>query len=198
MQHLTSFQRDCLYVIAGSDTPLGKDVARMLTEYYEGEISNQRVYYNKAVLIEEGYIDTSEGKGQAEPLELTEKGQQSIIDRRCWEDSYIELTGEWAEDSTASVPSITEYTAAQRDVMYIVGRDELSLGMDVTRELDAYRLEGAGKSITIKSLAEMVEQGMVERRDLDGTHTEYNLTEEGVRALEARRAWESQYVNPCC
>lgn len=194
MDDLTGFQRDLLYVIAGGDEPNGLTVRAEIDKYYEREIDRAHVYYNRDVLFEEGYLEHSERVGRGKRLRLTEKGQQSLVERRSWEDDRIELTGEWEEDPEAPAGSMAERTKIERDVIYVVAGGDLMLGADVHRELDAYYPGGVRQNTIYNSLADGVERGDVSKERLDGSHTWYDLSEQGRRTLEARRSWESQYV----
>jgi len=194
MNGLTGFQRDLLYVIVGGDEPNGLEVRAEIDEYYEREIDRAHVYYNRDVLLEDGYIDYSERVGRGKRLKVTEKGFQSIVDRRHWEDDRIELTGEWEEDPEAPAGSMTELTKIERDVVYVVAGGDLMLGADVHKELDAYYPEGVRQNTIYNSLTDGVKRGDVTKERLDGSHTWYDLSEQGERTLEARRSWESQYV----
>jgi len=194
MYDLTGFQRDLLYVIVGGDEPNGLEVREEIDEYYEREIDRAHVYYNRDVLLESGYIEYSERVGRGKRLRITNKGQRSIVERRHWEDDLIELTGEWEEDPEVPARSMAELTKIERDVMYVVAGGELMLGADVHKELDAYYSEGVRQNTIYNSLSEGVERGDVTKTRLDGSHTWYDLSDQGERTLEARRAWESQYV----
>lgn len=44
MHHLTAFQRDCLYVIAGLGDPSGTAILNELDDYYENENHHGRLY----------------------------------------------------------------------------------------------------------------------------------------------------------
>jgi DNA-binding PadR family transcriptional regulator len=51
MYDLTGFQRDCLYIIAGLDSPHGLAVKTELEDYCEGEIHHGRLYPNLDTLL---------------------------------------------------------------------------------------------------------------------------------------------------
>ena len=57
MYDLTAFQRDCMYVIAGMDSPKGVAIKDSLDEYYGTEINHGRLYPNLDALVEKGLVD---------------------------------------------------------------------------------------------------------------------------------------------
>lgn len=57
MHDLTAFQRDLLYIIAGSDHPLGQDVKDDLDQYYNSDINHGRLYPNLDIVAEKDLVE---------------------------------------------------------------------------------------------------------------------------------------------
>ena len=60
MYDLTGFQRDCLYVIAGLDSPHGLAIKDELNDYYEKEIHHGRLDPNLDTLVDKGLVEKGE------------------------------------------------------------------------------------------------------------------------------------------
>lgn len=92
MHDLTAFQRDLLYVIAGSDEPHGLALKVELEPYYEGEIHHGRLYQNLDTLVEKGLVNKEELDGRTNIYTLTRRGNTELEARRDWEQQYIDLS----------------------------------------------------------------------------------------------------------
>ncbi|MFB6178672.1 MAG: PadR family transcriptional regulator [Halorientalis sp.] len=90
MHDLTAFQRDVLYVLAGLDDAYGLAIKAELEEYYEGEVNHGRLYPNLDELVERGYVEKGQIDRRTNSYDLTEEGEQALLDRRNWENSYLE------------------------------------------------------------------------------------------------------------
>ncbi len=84
MYDLTGFQRDLLYVIAGSDEPHALAIKEELEDYYEKEIHHGRLYPNLDTLVEKGQRDR-----RTNYYTLTRRGQLEIDARNEWEAQYV-------------------------------------------------------------------------------------------------------------
>ncbi|WP_418286690.1 PadR family transcriptional regulator [Halorubrum sp. DTA46] len=87
---LTSFQRDLLYVIAGAERPSGQKIKTELQQSMD-EITHGRLYPNLDTLVEQGYVEKGKIDRRTNFYELTEKGTESLRDRREWEDRYLNV-----------------------------------------------------------------------------------------------------------
>ena len=85
MYDLTSFQRDCLYVIAGLDAPHGLAVKDELDDYYESEIHHGRLYPNLDTLVDKGLVEKGERDQRTNTYTLTRRGRREIEARHDWE-----------------------------------------------------------------------------------------------------------------
>lgn len=90
MHDLTGFQRDLLYVVAGSDDPHGLAIKEELDDYYETEIHHGRLYPNLDTIVEKGLIEKGELDRRTNYYRLTRRGQREIDARNDWEAQYIE------------------------------------------------------------------------------------------------------------
>lgn len=90
MHDLTGFQRDLLYVIAGSGEPHGLAIKDELEGYYEKEIHHGRLYPNLDTLVNKGLVEKGERDRRTNYYTLTRRGQREIDARYDWEDQYIE------------------------------------------------------------------------------------------------------------
>lgn len=91
MHDLTGFQRDLLYVIAGSDDPHGLAIKDELEKYYEKEIHHGRLYPNLDTLVEKGLVEKGQRDRRTNYYTLTRRGQREIDARNDWEAQYISL-----------------------------------------------------------------------------------------------------------
>jgi DNA-binding PadR family transcriptional regulator len=90
MHDLTGFQRDLLYVIAGSEKPHGLAVKDELEEYYETEIHHGRLYPNLDTLVDKGLVEKGDKDRRTNFYTLTRRGRREIEDRAEWEAQYSE------------------------------------------------------------------------------------------------------------
>lgn len=90
MYDLTGFQRDMLYVIAGSDEPHGLAIKEELEDYYEKEIHHGRLYPNLDTLVDKGLVEKGQKDKRTNIYSVTKRGEREIEARREWEEQYIE------------------------------------------------------------------------------------------------------------
>lgn len=89
MHDLTGFQRDLMFVIAGSDSPNGQEIKAELEETQEREILHGRLYANLDTLVEEGYVEKGEIDGRTNCYTLTDTGEAAIATRYDWQRAYV-------------------------------------------------------------------------------------------------------------
>ena len=87
-----------------------------------------------------------------------------------------------------------DLTGFQRDLLYVVAGMDDPKGLEVKRELENVYDNEIHHGRLYPNLDTLVEKGMVEKDELDGRTNAYHATRRGRRELEARREWESQYV----
>ena len=90
MYDLTGFQRDLLYVIAGSEKPHGLAIKDELENYYEKEIHHGRLYPNLDTLVDKGLVEKGDKDRRTNFYTVTRRGRREIQDRREWEKQYSE------------------------------------------------------------------------------------------------------------
>lgn len=91
MHELTGFQRDCLVVIAGHDSPKGLAIKEELDEYYGSDVNHGRLYPNLDVLVDSGFVEKGQIDNRTNSYELTDDGQELLENRLEWEDQYVNL-----------------------------------------------------------------------------------------------------------
>lgn len=91
MYDLTGFQRDLLYVIAGTNDPHGLAIKEELENYYEKEIHHGRLYPNLDTLVDKGLVEKGQRDRRTNEYTLTRRGEREIEARRDWEQQYIDL-----------------------------------------------------------------------------------------------------------
>jgi DNA-binding PadR family transcriptional regulator len=101
---LTGFQRDLLYVIAGSDQPSGQAIRRTLEAYIDN-VNHGRLYPNLDTLVEHGLVDKGDQDQRTNYYEVTAEGQALLSRRREWENQYVTLPQETDHVSRAQSSS---------------------------------------------------------------------------------------------
>jgi DNA-binding PadR family transcriptional regulator len=103
MYDLTGFQRDLLYVVAGTDEPHGLAIKEELESYYEGEVHHGRLYPNLDTLVQKGLVEKGSKDRRTNVYTLTRRGRREIEARREWEARYLDAVGpDEDEDGTGS------------------------------------------------------------------------------------------------
>jgi DNA-binding PadR family transcriptional regulator len=90
MDHLTGFQRDLLYVIAGLDEPYGLAIKQELESYYESDINHGRLYPNLDTLVDAGLVEKGEIDQRTNSYTLTDSGRDAIEARVDWEGDLLD------------------------------------------------------------------------------------------------------------
>ena len=91
MYDLTGFQRDLLYVIAGTGEPHGLAIKDELEDYYEKEIHHGRLYPNLDTLVDKGLVEKGEKDRRTNVYTVTRRGQREVEARREWENEYVDI-----------------------------------------------------------------------------------------------------------
>ena len=89
LESLTGFQRDLLYVIAGSGTVSGQDVRDELQKTYDNPINHGRLYPNLDSLVDNGFVKKGSIDRRTNSYEITDQGLESIRAHESWEDQYL-------------------------------------------------------------------------------------------------------------
>jgi DNA-binding PadR family transcriptional regulator len=85
---LTGFQRDLLYIIAGSDRPSGQQIKESISEDV-GEVNHGRLYPNLDTLVDRGFVIKGQHDRRTNFYEISEEGKEAIKRRREWEERYV-------------------------------------------------------------------------------------------------------------
>ena len=88
-----------------------------------------------------------------------------------------------------------DLTGFQRDILYVLGGLESPKGLAIKDELDSYYSTDINHGRLYPNLDALVEKGLIEKGRIDDRTNSYSLTSRGHRELEARREWESEYVD---
>jgi DNA-binding PadR family transcriptional regulator len=88
-----------------------------------------------------------------------------------------------------------DLTAFQRDILYVLSGSDDAYGLAIKQELEDYYEGEVNHGRLYPNLDDLVEQGLIEKGQLDRRTNSYNLTESGRSAIEKRRKWESKYVD---
>jgi len=90
---LTGFQRDLLYVIAGSDQPSGQTVLQKLETHIDN-VNHGRLYPNLDELVESGLVEKGTQDKRTKYYEVTPSGERLLARRREWENQYVAFPDE--------------------------------------------------------------------------------------------------------
>lgn len=90
---------------------------------------------------------------------------------------------------------MNELTRIQRDLLYVIaGHDEPTV-LRIKRTLEGYYDADVDQGRLYPNLDALSENGLVEKVEHGSRTPYYTLTDRGHREIEARRDWESQYVD---
>jgi len=87
-----------------------------------------------------------------------------------------------------------DLTGFQRDLLYVVGGMDRPHGLAIKAELEGYYAGEIHHGRLYPNLDQLVDQGLVEKGELDQRTNYYALTRRGRRELEDRREWENDYL----
>jgi len=88
-----------------------------------------------------------------------------------------------------------DLTGFQRDILYVLGGLDSPKGLAIKDELDDYYSTDINHGRLYPNLDALVDKGLIEKGHIDDRTNSYSLTSRGHRELEARREWESEYVD---
>lgn len=87
-----------------------------------------------------------------------------------------------------------DLTGFQRDILYVIVGLEEPHGLAVKAELDDYYEQEINHGRLYPNLDDLVDKGLLKKGELDRRTNMYTVTQRGRREIEARREWESQYI----
>lgn len=88
-----------------------------------------------------------------------------------------------------------DLTGFQRDLLTVTAAIEEPHGLAIKDELEDYYETEIHHGRLYPNLDTLVEKGLVEKGEKDRRTNFYTVTKRGQRELEARREWESQYID---
>jgi DNA-binding PadR family transcriptional regulator len=65
---------------------------------------------------------------------------------------------------------------------------------ETLRAVRSYEMDSMTGSRLYPNLDDLVDKGLLEKGELDKRTNVYTVTKRGLRELEARRAWEDEYI----
>ena len=87
-----------------------------------------------------------------------------------------------------------DLTGFQRDLLYVVAGLDDPHGLAIKDELEDYYEKEIHHGRLYPNLDTLVEKGLVEKGERDQRTNVYTVTRRGRRELDARIAWENEYV----
>ena len=90
--------------------------------------------------------------------------------------------------------SLFQLTGFQRDLMYVIASLDRPSGQGVKERLEEELGVETNHGRLYPNLDVLVDEGFVERGDLDRRTNYYALSEGGREALVKRREWEDQFL----
>mgnify|MGYP002338698667 FL=1 len=85
-------------------------------------------------------------------------------------------------------------TGFQRDILYVTAGLDKPHGLAIKEELEDYYESEIQHGRLYPNLDTLVEEGLIEKGEIDKRTNSYTLTDEGRAELEARNNWELQYI----
>ena len=83
-------------------------------------------------------------------------------------------------------------TGFQRDLLYVVASLDMPSGQGIKEKMEESTNIEVNHGRLYPNLDVLVDNGLVERGDLDRRTNYYRLTESGIQALNDRREWENR------
>lgn len=88
-----------------------------------------------------------------------------------------------------------ELTGFQRDLLYALAGMDRPNGIDIQETLQEYYGSDVVAARVYQNLDRLSDKGYVEKGDADSRTNFYELTEQGVSAIQERRAWEDVHLD---
>lgn len=85
-----------------------------------------------------------------------------------------------------------DLTGFQRDLLYVIAGLDEPHGLAVKEELEEYYAKEVHHGRLYPNLDTLVEEGLVEKGEVDRRTNFYRLSDYGRRELESRREWEDE------
>jgi DNA-binding PadR family transcriptional regulator len=88
-----------------------------------------------------------------------------------------------------------DLTGFQRDCLVAIAGLDSPKGLAIKEELDQYYGSEINHGRLYPNLDELVQQGLVEKGEIDDRTNSYSLTDDGRDVLAARHEWEDNLVD---
>ncbi|ELY46900.1 PadR family transcriptional regulator [Natronorubrum sulfidifaciens] len=88
-----------------------------------------------------------------------------------------------------------DLTGFQRDLLYVIAGADQPSGQDVKDEIEQYYNSEINHGRLYPNLDTLVNKTLVEKGQLDRRTNYYAISDRGLEQIEARRAWEQQYLD---
>lgn len=88
-----------------------------------------------------------------------------------------------------------ELTAFQRDMLILISGTEKLNGLDIRKRLEPIREEEINHGRLYPNLDTLVQEGLIEKGELDKRTNYYQLTEKGYEAITEYRHWVNREFN---
>lgn len=88
-----------------------------------------------------------------------------------------------------------DLTGFQRDLLYVIASADQPSGQDIRDEIESYYSSEINHGRLYPNLDTLANQELVEKGDIDRRTNYYALTDEGNKAIQERREWDSQYID---
>lgn len=88
-----------------------------------------------------------------------------------------------------------DLTAFQRDLLYVVYGLDDPHGLAIKDEVEKYYQQELNHGRLYPNLDMLVDEGLVEKGEIDKRTNYYKLTTRGKQVLKSRDEWEAQYMN---
>jgi len=87
-----------------------------------------------------------------------------------------------------------DLTGFQRDILYVTAGLDEPHGLGIKEELEKYYESEIQHGRLYPNLDTLVDEGLLEKGEIDKRTNSYTVTRKGQRVLEARSEWEAQYI----
>jgi DNA-binding PadR family transcriptional regulator len=88
-----------------------------------------------------------------------------------------------------------DLTGFQRDLLYVVAGLDAPHGLAIKDELEDYYEKEIHHGRLYPNLDTLIEKALLEKSQKDRRTNEYSITRRGMREIEARTEWETQYID---
>jgi DNA-binding PadR family transcriptional regulator len=88
-----------------------------------------------------------------------------------------------------------DLTGFQRDILYVTAGLDEPHGLRIKEELEKYYESEIQHGRLYPNLDTLVEAGLLDKGEIDKRTNSYTVTDSGLEVIEARTAWENQYLD---